>query len=105
LVGNKKNFKKQQHTGLPKEEMQIKKRKKYDENFDIIIIIIIIIFERSLSLSLSLSPFSSSSSSIIARRGSTVQRKTFFDDTRALMSFDSYYYEEAKTRIFETLIF
>ena len=34
----------------------IKKRKKYDENFDIIIIIIIIIiiFERSLSLSLSL---------------------------------------------------
>ena len=33
--------------------MQIKKRKKYDENFDIIIIIIII-FERSLSLSLSL---------------------------------------------------
>ena len=53
LVGNKKNFKKQQHTGLPKEEMQIKKRKKYDENFDIIIIIIII-FERSLSLSLSL---------------------------------------------------
>tara|TARA_B100001540_G_C15452367_1_gene481703 strand:- start:346 stop:540 length:195 start_codon:yes stop_codon:yes gene_type:complete len=36
--------------------MQIKKRKKYDENFDIIIIIIIIIiiFERSLSLSLSL---------------------------------------------------
>ena len=58
LVGNKKNFKKQQDTiGLPKEEMQIKKRKKYDENFDIIIIIIIIIiiFERSLSLSLSLS--------------------------------------------------
>ena len=41
--------------GLPKEEMRIKKRKKYDENFDIIIIIIIIIiFERSLSLSLSL---------------------------------------------------